>query len=89
MIMERIFYYGFAALMGALVALSIVVIMNSSTNPAVAYVGAAALLIVLFDTFRREFTIQNNHRAVGFVVILFIAAAVSTIASLHLIGGAS
>ena len=80
--MERIAYYGYAALFGALFAFSIVVIDVGATNPVVAYVGAAALLIVLFDALRTEFNIPNNKRAVGYVLVLFVSAIISTITSL-------
>lgn len=84
--MERITYYGFAALLGALVAFSMVVIAVHAINPIAAYAGAAAFLVVLSDSLYKEFTIPNNKRAVGYVFVLFGSGIISTIASLLWLG---
>jgi len=80
--MERIAYYTFSAFVGALLGFLMVVISISTTTALAAYVGAAALLIVLFDALRTEFNIPNNKRAVGFVLVLFVSAIISTLTSL-------
>jgi len=84
--MERIAYYGYAALLGALGAFSVVVVSVHAINPVVAYACAAAFLFVLFDALRTEFSIPNNKRAVGYVLILFVSAGISTIASMIWLG---
>ena len=79
--MERIIYYGFAAVMGALIAFAIVVLYTKIVSPVIASVGAAALLIVLFDALQHEFSIPNNKRALGFVFVLFVSGLISVIVS--------
>ena len=85
--MEQYFYYGYSALMGALIS-SIIVACNVIDTPN-AYFVIAVILVIPFDILRDEFRIARNQRATNFTYIMFGSGLVATITTLHLFGGVS